>query len=67
MTHPSSGQIVIDYDSNMNKSIDKIQSHFEKADFKDCRINSFPHSTEHKIGLEVRNRKRTRGFHIHRP
>ena len=54
MTHPSSGQIVIDYD--FVEGSDKIQSHFERVDFKDCRINSFPHSTEHKIGLEVRNR-----------
>jgi hypothetical protein len=35
----------------------KVFDHFRQAGFEDCKINAFPHNTEHTgVDLEVKNR-----------
>ena len=57
MTLKTRGQIKIEYESDEQKSKDKILEYFKKSDFIDCKINAFPFNTEHTIvDFQVKNR-----------
>ncbi len=57
MTSKSGGKVVIEYESNVELSKDKVFNFFKKANFMDCRINAFPHNTEYTIvDFEVKNK-----------
>jgi hypothetical protein len=47
---------IIDFYSNEQKSKDRIFESFRKYGFIDCRINAFPHITQHRIDFEVKNK-----------
>ena len=56
MTSKTGGQIKIEYESDVQKSKDKIFDYFKQASFIDCKINAFPYNTEYTLDLEVKNR-----------
>ena len=57
MTLKTRGQIKIEYESDIQKSKDKIFEYFKKSDFIDCKINAFPFNTEHTtVDFQVKNR-----------
>lgn len=47
---------VIDFYSDEQKSKDIIFESFRKHGFIDCRVNAFPHNTQHGINLDVKNK-----------
>lgn len=54
-TYKTGGQVKMEYESDVNVSIDKIFAYFMQADFKDCKINAFPFKTEYtQVDLEVK-------------
>src|SRR4051794_20389872 len=63
MTSKTGGQVKIEYESDVQKSKNKIFEYFKQADFSDCKINAFPYNTEHDLDLEVKN-KTTASFII---
>jgi len=57
MTLKTRGQRKIEYESDIQKSKEKIFEYFKKSDFIDCKINAFPFNTEHTIvDFQVKNR-----------
>src|SRR5919107_4657616 len=57
MTSKTRGQVKIEYESDVQKSKDKIFEYFKESDFIDCKINAFPYNIEHTaVDLEVKNR-----------
>lgn len=57
MTSKTGGQVKIEYDSDVQKSKDKVFNYFRQASFADCKINAFPSNTEHtSVELQVKNR-----------
>jgi hypothetical protein len=57
MTSATRGQRKIEYNSDIQKSKDKIFEYFKQASFTDCKINAFPYNTEHTaVDLQVKNR-----------
>ena len=57
MTSKTRGQVKIEYESDIQKSKDKIFDYFKQANFTDCKINAFPFNTEHTgIDFEVKNK-----------
>ena len=57
MTFKTRGQRKIEYESDIQKSKEKIFEYFKKSDFIDCKINAFPFNTEHTIvDFQVKNR-----------
>ena len=56
MTSKSGGQVVIEYESEVESSKDKIFRFFMEANFIDCRFNAFPYNTEHTVDLDVKNK-----------
>lgn len=57
MTSKTEGQVKIEYESDVQKSKDKIFEYFKQASFIDCKINAFPFNTEHTlVDLQVKNR-----------
>jgi len=57
MTSKIGGQVIIEYESDIQSSKDKIFNFFREANFMDCRINAFPHNTEYtRVDFEVKNR-----------
>ena len=55
-SNQANGQIKIEYESDINKIIQIIIDYFSKADYKDCRINSFQYETEHQLDFEIKNK-----------
>jgi hypothetical protein len=47
---------IIDFYSDEQKSKDIIFESFQKSGFIDCRINAFPHNTQHRIDFDVKNK-----------
>jgi hypothetical protein len=47
---------VIDFYSDEQKSKDRIIESFRESGFIDCRINAFPHITQHRIDVDVKNK-----------
>ena len=57
MTSKTEVQVNIEYETDVQKSKDKIFDYFKLADFIDCKINAFPCNTEYTaIDLEVKNK-----------
>ena len=56
MTSKTGGQVKIEYESDIQKSKDKIFGYFKQASFIDCKINAFPFNTLHSIDIEVKNK-----------
>src|SRR3954454_2498253 len=57
MSSKTGGQVNIEYESDIQKSKDKIFEYFSKASFTDCKINAFSFNTEYTlVDLEVKNR-----------
>ncbi len=57
MTSNTRGQVKIEYESDIQKSKDRIFDLFKQVDFKDCKINAFPFNTEHAgVDLQVKNK-----------
>jgi hypothetical protein len=57
MTSKTGGQVKIEYESDIQKSKDKIFNYFRQASFAGCKINAFPSNTEYTaIDLQVKNR-----------
>src|SRR3954453_1377437 len=57
MTLKTRGQRKIEYESDIQKSKDKIFEYFKKSDFIDCKINAFPSNVEHTaVDFQVKNR-----------
>src|SRR3954447_1788336 len=57
MTLKTRNQRKIEYESDIQKSKDKIFEYFKKSDFKDCKINAFPSNVEHTaVDFQVKNR-----------
>jgi hypothetical protein len=57
MTLKTRGQRKIEYESDIQKSKEKIFEYFKKSDFIDCKINAFPFNTEHTIvDFQIKNR-----------
>ncbi|MDN5868205.1 MAG: hypothetical protein L0H55_12520, partial [Candidatus Nitrosocosmicus sp.] len=56
MTFKTGGQIVIDYKTDIQDSINQIYDYYREADFIDCRINAFPFITEYSISLQIKNK-----------
>ena len=56
MTLKTRGQRMIEYESDVQKSKDKIFEYFKKSDFIDCKINAFPYNIEHTaVDLQIKN------------
>ena len=51
MTSKTGGQVKIEYESDVQKSIDKIFTYFKLASFIDCKINAFPYNTEYTLDI----------------
>jgi hypothetical protein len=47
---------IISYESDEQKSKDRIYESFRRSGFTDCRINAFPHITHHTIDFDVKNK-----------
>lgn len=56
MTAKSNGQIEIEFNSNEYWTIERMLEYFKKANYVDCRINSFPSDIEYHLDLEVKNK-----------
>jgi len=57
MTLKTRCQRKIEYESDIQKSKDKICEYFKKSDFIDCKINAFPFNIEHTtVDMQVKNR-----------
>jgi non-catalytic primase subunit PriX-like protein len=57
MTSNTRGQVKIEYESDMQKSKDRIFDLFKQADFTDCKINAFPYNTEHtSVDMQIKNK-----------
>ncbi len=57
MTAKTVGQKRIDYASDDQTPKERVFEYFKKADFKDCKINAFPHNNTYtKVDFEVRNK-----------
>src|SRR6476620_11331322 len=60
MTLKTRGQIKIEYESDEQKSKDKILEYFKKSELIDCRIKALAFNTEHTIvNFQVKNRTAT--------
>ena len=56
MTYKTGAQVIIDYNTDIQKSIDLIYTYYKEAMFVDCRINAFPYRTVHSIDYDIKNK-----------
>ncbi len=57
MTDRFKGQKKIEHETDVQAAKDKMFDYFNQADFTDCKINAFPHNTEHTgVDFDVKNK-----------
>lgn len=56
MTQKSSGQVMIEYETELQKSVNKTLDYFKQSDYVDCRINAYPTDTKYSLDVEIRNK-----------
>jgi hypothetical protein len=57
MTSATRGQVKVEYDSQVQNSINKIFNVFRESNYYDCKINGFPYNSQHtNINLDVKNK-----------
>ena len=53
MTQKSSGQVMIEYETELQKSVDKALDCFKQSDYADCRINAYPTNTKYSLDVDA--------------